>query len=227
MTIGEREPLIVGDVEIDLDRVLLVDDRLGQGDRAGRKRAGEGRRFEEAGDGVDVGLGCVYLASDNGAPHEGRAQLVERRAKAATGGTRGRQVEAGEVFIGRGEEQPVLPDRAGNEAAVILLMDVVGDVDVGLGQRPVADVIARGAIAHERIGRQHVPHQARRTEEPEHRPMEIVAARLEDQVQGAAGEVAFLHVEGRGLDGDLLHRFQRDRAAVGRQAAGVEAEVVL
>ncbi len=61
----------------------------------------------------------------------------------------------------------------------------------------------------------------------EHGAVEGVGARTQDQVQRAAGEIAFFHIGRHGLDRQLFDGFQRHRAAVGRQAAGVQAEIVM
>ena len=56
--------------------------------------------------------------------------------------------------------------------------------------------------------------------------MELVGARLQDDVDDAALEVAFEDVIGRDLDLELADRIERHRAAAGRKAVGVEAEVI-
>ncbi len=99
-------------------------------------------------------------------------------------------------------------------------MDVGADLGVGdrvrLGDVPIQEAVDRQLVSREAAGAEVV----------ERRAVERVRARPQDQVQGAAGEVAVLDVEGRGLDHRLLDRFRGHRAAVGGQAAGVQAETV-
>ncbi len=57
--------------------------------------------------------------------------------------------------------------------------------------------------------------------------VEGVGARTQDQVERAAGEIAFFDVGRDRLHGHLFDGFERDRTQIGRQAAGVQAEIVV
>ena len=215
VTIAGADALVVGEVVVQLDRRLLVVHGLHliHLTRLQRRRGGivvpacQGR--------IDVGSRGIGTRGDTG-------DLVEEGPEAEARGSRRRHVEAGIFFIGHGEEQPVPDDRAGQEGTVVRVVDVVLDLG-GRLQKPDRAVCVRGG----RELLKPVPEQAGGPVQVEEGAVEVVAPRLQDHVQGTAGEVAVFHVERGRLDGDLLDGFQGDRAAVGGQAAGVQAVVIL
>ena len=207
-TVGRAQTLVVIDVVVELDRRLFIENRLV------KRKAG---RLQQAGGRVVV----------PGAQQRCKAGLGGRRvgvgnAEALAGRTRRGLVEALVLFIRGREEQLVGDDWAGDERAVVLVVDVVFDLRRGRRERQVARRIRHGVD-----GQEAVPDQAGGAVEIEHRTVEVVGARLHDHVDRAAGEVTVFHVERRGLGRDLLKRFQRDRTAVGGEAAGVQTVVVL
>ncbi|AAK22724.1 hypothetical protein CC_0739 [Caulobacter vibrioides CB15] len=213
VAIGGREAVLVGDVVVDLDRRLLVEDRLDQGHRA-RLQQRRGRIAVPVGQHrVDVGLAGAGSGRDARNAVEGVGEARADRADA-------RGVGAGELLVGGREEQAVLDDRTRQEDAVVGLGDLVLDLPEA-AQRRLEHV-----VVGEADDRQLVADQTGGALVGEQRAVEVVPARAHDQVQRAAGEVAVLDVEGHGLDRDLLEGLERDRAAVGRQAAGVQAVAV-
>ncbi len=205
VTVGRRQALTVHDVPVDLDRVLFVLEIGRQRDRTRvqLRRSGIGRPWRQHA--VEVGL-SEWRTRGMGRRIDPDEAGAEARARRAGLDDRGRGV----LFVGGGEEQGVLQDRAREEEAVVFVRDeqvqTRGHARVGVIQA----VVVPGLV----------------TDVVKSRTVEAVGTRTQDQVQGAAGEIAFFDVRRHGLDGHLFDGFQRDRAEIGRQATGVQAEIV-
>ena len=169
------------------------------GDRLGQRDAAE-REGRTIGVGEHIGDGVDIRLC-----HRRAARAVDGGGEACPDGTDGGGVEGLVVLVGERKEQRVLDDRAAEGGAVVVLLDQRLDrglLDLGADQIIVQEV-------------------------REHRTAELVGALTQHDVDRTAEEVAVLDIEGNRLHRELLDRVDGDRAAAGRQTAGVETEVVL
>ena len=109
------------------------------------------------------------------------------------------------------EEQLVLDDRTGQFGAEIL------ELERGQGDATRGDARSCGGfLAPQLVGRIGIEAGA----------VEAVGTRLQNGVDRAALEIAFAHVIGRDLGLELADGVERNGAATGGQAVGVQAEIV-
>ena len=176
--VGEGRAVTIGDVQIELrdQLVVLLDDVAGDAQSI--------KAINAVGDLADLGdlaIGDVQLARRNG----------------------GRHGIAG-AFIGDGEEQAILDDRAGDLRGVDLRFEIA---DAQHAAGVVATQLVRIVIGTAQSG-------------------EAVGTRLQLGVDGAALEEALADIHRRHFHREFADGIQRHRAAGGNQAAGFEAEGV-
>ena len=196
LLVRDHGAVLVVDVPVQLGEVFLVLDRQGVGRPVERVVAVDA--LGDVADLVDLGLGDARRLVDGARAFRTRQDRPGRFI----------------LLVVQQEEQAILDDRTAEGRAPGLLFELAGQGTVLTLARDeilVAEAVAAQAV----VG-----------DFPEGFAVELVAARLGDRVDHAAGEAAVLDAVRGDVDADRLQHRTRDRRAQGRVTVGVQAEVV-